>query len=113
MFRPRCVRLHLSALVPDRVMKLDLISLASFILVPGLALGAPLGTRENDSLLTPATLRAIEALLVQTNVPGMSIVLTTPDKDEILNFGNATIFGEPVTDDVGHLSWLFRKRDVR
>lgn len=73
------------------------------LLAPVLAAPAPLIGRDNEpaaSVLKPETVQAIEAILVSSNIPGMSIAVTTKDQDQILNFGNATIAGQPVTDDV-------------
>jgi hypothetical protein len=84
-----------------------------------LALAVPLSTRENnldnaDSVISSKTRYAIETLLRVTTVPGMTVAVTTKDKDEILSFGNATIWGDPVTDQVSTLTcgWVDRQTSV-
>ena len=68
------------------------------------ALAAPLAVGDGGvparSILKPETIQAIEATLLTSNIPGMSIAITTKDKDELLSFGNATIYGDPVDEEV-------------
>lgn len=67
----------------------------------------PLSERDHDessSLLKEETLEGIKALMTGSGIPGLTIAITSPKGDEIVNIGNATVFGDPVTDDVSRLS---------
>ena len=82
------------------------------------ALAAPLAIREGEeparSILKPETIQAIEATLLSSNIPGMSIAITTEGKDELLSFGNATIYGDQVDEEVRATYLLiFRQARVR
>jgi len=55
---------------------------------------------DKSTLLRQNTTEAITSWMQQASVNGMTVVITTPDRDEILSFGKSDNRGRKVTEEV-------------